>query len=107
MLDDLLAQILGEAVFSRLPASRRAQLIARVFFGLLGAGLATAGCVKFGLDRDLTDNVALQASMCALFFFLGAFCLFNIAIARPWRWPGALFVVSLVMIFVTRIVGGR
>ena len=37
MFDDWLSELFGEAVFGRLGHSRRAQLLARMFFGLLGA----------------------------------------------------------------------
>jgi hypothetical protein len=32
--------------------------------------------------------------------------LFNVGMARPWRWPGICFVVSFVLMFVTRIAFG-
>ena len=37
MLDDLLGHLVGEVAFGRLGRSRRAQLLCRLFFGLLGA----------------------------------------------------------------------
>jgi len=43
----------------------------------------------------------------ALFAFLAVFCLFNVALARTWRWPGRMLVLSLVLLFVVRILFGR
>ena len=43
MLDNLLGELFGEVVFGRLGKSRRAQLLVRVFFGLLGAALGIVG----------------------------------------------------------------
>jgi hypothetical protein len=44
--------------------------------------------------------------MQALFVFLACFSLFNIALKRSWRWPGAGFVLSFVALFATRILCG-
>ena len=107
MIDDILAGIFGEAVLGRLSNSRRAQLLLRLGFGILGAGLSVAGAIHFALKDDLTNNTAMRLSMMSLFVFLACFCLFNVAFARKWRWPGWLFVVSFVMLFVTRILFGR
>lgn len=107
MIDDLLAHLFGEAVFGRLSRSRRAQLLFRLFFGLLGAGLGIAGTVHFALKTDLTQNTAMRFSMIALFVFLASFSLFNVALGRKWRWPGVLFVISFVSLFATRIIFGR
>ena len=105
MLDDVLAGLLGEAVFGRLRHTRRAELIARVFFGLLGTALGLVGALY--LPRTVeTRNPFFLGSMIALFLFLSCFCLFNVALARPWRWPGLAFICSLVLIFVTRIAWG-
>ena len=46
-------------------------------------------------------------SMIAMFLFLASFSLFNVGLGRPWRRPGKLFVVSIVALFVTRILFGR
>lgn len=107
MLDDLLGGLFGEAVFGRLGRSRRAQLLARVFFGLLGAGLGIAGAVHFARRPDLTSNTPMWLSMIAMFMFMASFSLFNVGLGRAWRWPGTLFVVSFVALFVTRIMFGR
>ena len=107
MIDEILAEIFGQAAFGRLTPSRRVQLLFRVFFGLLGAALGILGAVHFGFYRpDLTTNTALRLSMVATFVFLASFFLFNVGLARPWRWPGKLFVLSFVALFVTRILFG-
>jgi predicted acyltransferase len=105
VIDDVLAGLFGEAVFGRLGRSRRAQLLARLFFGVLGTGLGLAGALQV-VRTIQTSNTELLAAMTALFVFLACFCLFNVALGRTWRWPGLCFVASLVMIFATRIVGG-
>jgi hypothetical protein len=107
MIDDILAGIFGEVVLGRLSPSRRVLLLTRVFFGLLGAGLSAAGAVHFLGQPNLTANTAMWACMIGVFVFLGCFCLFNVALARAWRWPGLLFVASFVGLFVTRIAFGR
>lgn len=107
MLDDLLLEIFGHTVFDKLTNSRRAKLLFRLAFGVIGCFLATAGAVHFAGRTDLTANTALRVSMVALFVFLGCFSLFNIALARKWRWPGLLFLLSLIAIFATRILFGR
>jgi hypothetical protein len=106
MMDDLLAHLFGEAVFGKMGHSRRAQLLFRIFFGLLGAGLGVAGAVHFGLRADFTGNGPMRLSIIALFAFLASFSLFNVALGRKWRWPAVLFVVSLVSVFATRIIFG-
>jgi hypothetical protein len=107
VLDDLLGELFGEVVLGRLGRSRRAQLLARMFFGLFGAGLGIAGALHFMRRPDLTDNTPMWISMIAVFAFLASFSLFNVGLGRTWRWPGKLFVVSFVALFVTRILFGR
>lgn len=106
MLDDLLGQLVGEAAFGRLGRSRRAQLIFRLFFGLLGAALGLTGAIYTWRRPIVTTSVAMHASMIAVFLSLACFSLFNVGMARPWRWPGICFVVSFVLMFVTRIAFG-
>jgi hypothetical protein len=107
VFDDLLGELFGEAVFGRLGNSRRALLLVRVFFGLLGAGLGIVGAVHFARRPDLTSNTPMWISMIAVFVFLAGFSLFNVGLGRTWRWPGRFFLVSLVALFVTRILFGR
>lgn len=105
MIDDILAGIFGEIALGRPSTSRRAQLLARLAFGLLGTGLGVAGAIHVAVTRT-TGNTAMLASMIALFVSLACFCLFNVALARPWRWPGRLFVVSFVALFASRLTWG-
>jgi len=44
-----------------------------------------------------------RACMVLVFIGLGCFSLFNVALARRWRWPGVLFVASFVALFAARI----
>ncbi len=106
MLDDLLGQVLGEAAFGRLGHSRRAQLMFRLFFGVLGAALGLIGAIYMWRRPTVTTNVAMHASMIAVFLSLSCFSLFNVGMARSWRWPGICFVVSFVSMFVARIAFG-
>jgi hypothetical protein len=106
MIGDLL-EALGEGiVVGKGEPSRRAQVLFRLFFGLLGTGLAAAGGIHFSSASELTSNVAMRLSMVVLFGALGCFCLFNVALLRTWRWPGRLFLISLAALFATRILFG-
>ena len=105
MIDDILVGIFGEVVRSRLSGGPRAQLVARLAFGLLGAGLGLVGAVYIA-QRPGTQNLAMSASMVAMFAFLSCFCLFNVALARTWRWPGRLFIVSFIALFAARLIFG-
>ena len=105
MLDDVLAGFFGEALFGRLRQTPRSTLIVRLFFGLIGTGLGLAGA--FYLPASVSSsNGALVAAMRALFVSLAGFFLFNVMLARPWRWPGLSFLCCLVLVFVIRIVFG-
>jgi hypothetical protein len=106
MIGEILAQIVGEAAFGRLSRSRRAQVLFRVGFGLLGFLLGVAGAVHFVRLSEPITNPALHASVLALFLFLAAFFLCNVALHRGWRWPGIGFVISFVALFATRILFG-
>ncbi|HEX9798686.1 MAG TPA: sulfatase [Thermoanaerobaculia bacterium] len=55
MVDDILAGIFGEAVFGRLGRSRRAQLLARRFFGLLALA-AAGGCARPQLEPEIARH---------------------------------------------------
>jgi hypothetical protein len=107
MIDDILAGLFGEVVFGRLSRSRRAQLLFRLFFGVLGTVLGVLGAAHVGLDDRYGAGTALRATAAAMFLFLAAFFLFNVALGRAWRWPGRMFVLSLVGLFVVRIGFGR
>ena len=106
VIDDLLGGLVGEALFGRLRSTPRAQLVARLCFGLLGTGLGLAGTIHALGGGIPAANAPMRASMIALFAFMTCFCLFNVALARPWRWPGLCFLVTLALMFVTRIAFG-
>ena len=102
MIDEMLVHIFGEALFGRIGHSKRAQLLARLGFGLIGAGLAIVGAVHFA-RLDAAMDAAMRACMVLVFIGLGSFSLFNVALARRWRWPGVLFVASFIALFAARI----
>ena len=104
-MDDLLEALFGEIAVGRGGHSRRAQLMARMFFGLLGAALCGAGVVYF-LRQDYDGNQALPAITAGMFFFFGCFWLFNVALGRKWKWPGVLLILSFAGLFLTRVIGG-
>jgi predicted acyltransferase len=105
VIGDILAGIFGEVVFGRLSRSRRFQLLARLFFGFLMAGLGLSGAIWLAYEED-TGNIIVHASGVALFVFVACFGLFNVALARRWRWPGMCVVLSLIAMFASRIVLG-
>ena len=105
MIDDILGELLGEATFGRLSRSRRAQLVARLFFGCLGAGLGIAGAV-YMIANPRTTNALLLLSMICLFVSMSCFWLFNVGMGRRWKWPAVWFGLSFVLMFVARIVLG-
>lgn len=107
MLDDILSELVGEAVFGRLGRSERAKLVARLFFGVLGAALCAAGAVYMMLRPGRTTNLPMFACLIGVFGFLACFWLFNVALLRKWRWPGVMFAASFVGMFVARILFGR
>lgn len=106
MIGEILVGIFGEAISSRLNDSRRVQLAIRLLFGLIGTMLGVIGAVYIGTRPGFTANTMLRASMVLVFLALASFSLFNVALARSWRWPGRLFVVSFVALFVFRLVLG-
>ncbi len=104
MLDDILESAVESIDVG--PSSKRGQWIVRVLFGTLGLALSVAGAYKMlviGVDGASTHfNIASSL----IFFALGAFCLFNVILARPWRWPGLAFVLSFVVLFLVRVLFG-
>lgn len=104
MLDDILQALVQGYLGSRTPSERWRKL-ARLFFGLLGAGLSFAGAVVI-VGRERTASLPLRFSFLLLFIGFGSIWLFNVALARKWRWPAVLLFVSLPLIFFVRIVLG-
>ncbi|HKY21808.1 MAG TPA: hypothetical protein VJM31_11390 [Vicinamibacterales bacterium] len=106
MIDDILEGVFGEVLRGRVSTSRRAQLLARVFVGLLGTGLGLIGAVHMFRRSGAQTNGAMSASMVAMFVCLACFFLFNVALGRAWRWPWVLFGLSFVSMVATRILFG-
>ncbi len=106
MLDDILIGIFGEVVLGPLTRSRRFRLIARLFFGLLGAVLSVVGAVYFWLQPGRTGNVVMRASFVALLVSMASFWFFNVGLLRRWRWPAVMFVASFVCLFLSRVLLG-
>jgi hypothetical protein len=105
-MDDFLEGLFGgEFTIGRGSNSRRAQLIARMCFGILGAALCGAGAVYF-MRREYDGNQALPVITAGMFAFFGCFWLFNVALGRAWRWPGVLSILSFVVLFATRVIAG-
>lgn len=97
-LDDLLESIeLGGK------AGPRTGAVFRILFGLVGLFLSGAGIYHL-LNYDA--GLAFRLAGATLFFFLGCFCLFNVVLLRPWKWPGWLLLLSFAGLFVVRIVFG-
>jgi hypothetical protein len=83
--------------------SNRPQRVIRVLFGLLGLVLSAAGAWQMrGYDAGLHFRIAAVI----LFFFLGAFFLVNVILARnaSWSWKGLFLTFAL--LFVVRILFG-
>ena len=101
MLDDLFESF-------DLPPSpgRRGQTVIRVLVGLVGALLALAGLYKGIVEGFGGAGLMFRAAGCLVFGFLLCLCMFNVALHRPWRWPGLGFVASLVAIFLVRVIFG-
>ena len=87
-------------------SGRTSRTIFRTFFGLLGIFLSAAGVCH--LLSGGIEGVGLHFKIMAALNFacLGSFCLFNVVLLRPYRWPARSFALSLVLLFVVRIVFG-
>lgn len=105
MIDELLGQVFGEAIFRRYAPSRRAQLLARLFFGLLGFALGVGGAIHITTSGD-TAGAHLRLAMAAFLLSFGTFWLLNVGLARRWRWPGVLTVASLISLIAARLLLG-
>jgi len=104
MLDDLFEGLSGDFALGRGRASRRAQLVARLFFGLLGAGLCGLGAAVLA-RRELPPGLGEFHAMSVLFLAsIGLFALFVVALGRSWRWPGRLVLASLLAMILARLV---
>jgi hypothetical protein len=101
MLDEIFEGILEGITLGE--PSKRAGNIIRILFGLMGTFLGFAGMVHvMGYDASLHFRLAGAV----LFFFLACLCCFNIMFLRRWKWPGLMFALSFVGLFVVRILFG-
>jgi hypothetical protein len=99
-LDDLFEEIdLGWR------GGRRTKVALRIFFGVLGLLLGAAGAWHM-LAGGVEGSFHMRATAALMFVFLGLFFGINVALHKPWRWPGLGFCASLVMLFVVRIAFG-
>ena len=97
MFDDLFDEI-DISRGSKRPG--RHQALFRLAFGILGVALSAAGAVRcLGYA-----SVPFRIAAAAVFVSLALVCLFNVALARTWRWPLLLFAASLPALIVTRLV---
>jgi len=99
-LDDLF-----EEIDFGLKGSKRGQTIFRIFFGVLGLLLGAAGAWHM-LAGGVDGGLHMRATAAAMFVFLALFFGINVALHKPWRWPGLGFLACLVMLFVVRIAFG-
>jgi hypothetical protein len=106
MLGEILAEIVGEAAFGRLSRSRRTQLVIRFAFGALGTVLGIVGAVHWSRRPTPITNYVMHTSVVALFAFLAAFFLFNVALHRSWRWPAIGLALSFITLFASRVLLG-
>ena len=87
--------------------SKRTQTIFRIGFGAIGFFLAIAGMVHVLFSAKYASvGLPFRLAGANLFAFLGLFCALNVALHKPWRWPGRGFLASLVLLIVVRIVFG-
>lgn len=106
MLDDLLADLFGEALYRSFGDSRRLKAVFRIGFGLLGAGLGLFGAGWMLLSGEVEGGWHLRLAMASMFVFMGAFWLCNAALLRRWGWPWKGFALSFAGLFVLRILLG-
>lgn len=103
----MLGEILEGAFFSfDVFSGRVSRTIFRSLFGLLGVTLSAIGVhhVLTGGIEGISYHFKFMAAL--NFACLGSFCLFNVVLLRPYRWPGRLFVLSIVLLFLVRVVYG-
>jgi hypothetical protein len=106
LIGEILFELFGEAAFGRLSRSRKAQVVARIFFGLLGTGLGLAGAYHFLARAPMPAHRLMHASMVSLFLFIAALSFFNVACKRPWRWPTLGAAVSFVILLAASLFRG-
>ena len=99
MFDDLFEHIdFGGA------ASKRAQTLFRIVFGVLGLFLAGAGIWHVLWSAKFSSaGIPFRLAAANLFGFVGLFFAINVALHKPQRWPGRGVLASLVLLFVVRL----
>jgi hypothetical protein len=102
VIDDLFEGLL-DALFSGKSTSKRAEVVMRMLFGLMGVALSVVGIYHM-MGYDAGWHFRLAAA--AMLFFLACFCAFNITLLLKWRWPGKFFILSLIGLFLVRILFG-
>jgi len=105
MLGDILEGLFEGYIRSRGTPSRRWRILARLFFGALGAGLAAVGAIVIAGRAD-KGTLPFRLSTILMFVAMASFFLFNVMLARKWPWPAILFVLGFVLMFATRIAFG-
>jgi uncharacterized BrkB/YihY/UPF0761 family membrane protein len=103
----MLFELFGEVAFGRLSRSRKAQVVCRVFFGLLGMGLGLAGAYHFLARAPAPSLRLMHASIISMFLFIAALSLFNIACKRAWRWPTLGAAASFIVLLAASIFRAR
>jgi hypothetical protein len=102
MFDDLF-----EDIEFGVRGSGRGRTFFRVFFGVVGLFLAVAGVLHVLIsEKFVATGLPFRLAAANVFAFLGFFCAINVALHKPWRWPGRGFIVSFVLLFVVRLVFG-
>lgn len=95
---------LGEFVFGGKPTPR-SQAVARIVFGALGTGLSAAGAVHLWVAGSI-PGLPLRVAASGFMLGLASLWLFNVMLAKPWRWPLWCVGLGLPLVFVVRIVFG-
>lgn len=87
------------------PAARHAMTarrLLRLLLGLAGAALGLFGAYWMSGPHSPLPVPAWRVPGALLFLGATAFALGNVALARPWRWPGYLMLAAIVLLFLTR-----
>ena len=100
MFDDLF-----ESIDFGVSASKKLQIIIRIFFGFIGVFLAGAGIWKMLFDYP-EAGLPLRMAFAALMFFMGAIFGVNVALHKRVAWPFKGFALAFVGMFLVRFIFG-